>query len=348
MTSRPILFVGSIPLRDSDAVFRTLAASVGAAAKRYPDGETGARTQFIRWQKVTFEDHPSFELAAANADYTGGSDAIPRPFFRLRPGLQPASVTIDSLGYATVATGSYTSFARLHAAGVIPDGVRFQVCLPTPVALVNGFVEASQRDVVEPIVEAAMLREVAQICAAIPHDELAIQWDVAHEIIAADGGFPMHYGDGDHDAMVAMSVGRLCRYLGAIPADVEAGVHLCYGDPGHKHVIEPRDLATCVAFANGIVKDAPRRLDFIHMPVPRDRADDAYFAPLDALALPAGTELYLGLVHLTGGVEGTKKRIAAAEAHVTDFGIATECGFGRRDPATVPELIGVHMAAAAG
>jgi hypothetical protein len=348
MTSRPILFVGSIPLSDADAVFRALAASVGDAAKRYPDGETGARTQFIRWQKATFENHPDFELAAANADYTHGNDAIPRPFFALRAGAEPADVTIDSLGYAAVATDSYASFARLKEAGAIPAGVRFQVSLPTPVALVNGFVEASQRDDVEPLVEAAMAREVAAICAAVPHDRLTLQWDVAHEIIAADGGFPMHYGDGDHDAMVAMSVERLCRYLGWIPADVEAGVHLCYGDPGHKHVIEPEDLATCVAFTNGIVEGTPRPLDFIHMPVPRDRDDDAYFAPLDALALPPETELYLGLIHLTGGVEGTQRRIAAAEAHARDFGIATECGFGRRDPATVDALLDVHAIAAAG
>jgi hypothetical protein len=32
---------------------------------------------------------------------------------------------------------------------------------------------------------------------------------------------------------------------------------------------------------------------------------------------------------------------------VPDFGIATECGFGRRDPATIPALLRLHAEVAA-
>jgi len=78
------------------------------------------------------------------------------------------------------------------------------------------------------------------------------------------------------------------------------------------------------------------------MPVPRNRSDDAYFAPLQDLVLPADTRLILGLVHHTDGVEGGRTRIAVAEKFVPDFDIATECGFGRRDPATIPELLQIH------
>ena len=78
------------------------------------------------------------------------------------------------------------------------------------------------------------------------------------------------------------------------------------------------------------------------MPVPRDRDDDAYFAPLRRLRLPPHTELCLGLVHHTDGVAGTRRRLAAAEKHVQNFSIATECGFGRRPPATIPELLRIH------
>ena len=72
------------------------------------------------------------------------------------------------------------------------------------------------------------------------------------------------------------------------------------------------------------------------MPVPRDRSDDAYFAPLSRLRLHPETELCLGLVHYTDGVAGTRQRLAAAERHVARFSIATECGFGRRDPRPSP------------
>ena len=37
---------------------------------------------------------------------------------------------------------------------------------------------------------------------------------------------------------------------------------------------------------------------------------------------------YLGLVHRTDGLDGARRRLAAAKKVVTDFGIATECGFG--------------------
>ena len=40
-----------------------------------------------------------------------------------------------------------------------------------------------------------------------------------------------------------------------------------------------------------------RRIDFLHLPVPKDRTDGAYFAPLGDLSPPAETALYLGLIH---------------------------------------------------
>ena len=55
-----------------------------------------------------------------------------------------------------------------------------------------------------------------------------------------------------------------------------------------------------------------------------------------------GTELCLGLVHHTDGVGGTRARLATAKKHARDFSIATECGFGRRDPATLNELLRIH------
>ena len=61
-----------------------------------------------------------------------------------------------------------------------------------------------------------------------------------------------------------------------------------------------------------------------------------------------GTELCLGLVHHTDGIEGTRNRLATAQRHVKDFSIATECGFGRRRLDTIPELLRIHAQAADG
>jgi hypothetical protein len=86
----------------------------------------------------------------------------------------------------------------------------------------------------------------------------------------------------------------------------------------------------------------------MHMPVPIDRADAAFFAPLQHLRLGPGTELYLGLVHAQDGVEGTKRRIAAAKKYVQNFGIASECGISRgRDANLALEFIKTYAGAAA-
>jgi len=60
------------------------------------------------------------------------------------------------------------------------------------------------------------------------------------------------------------------------------------------------------------------------------------------LALHPETRLYLGLIHVTDGVEGATPRIGAVRLSVPEFGAATECGLGRRDAATIPELLQLH------
>ena len=48
------------------------------------------------------------------------------------------------------------------------------------------------------------------------------------------------------------------------------------------------------------------------------------------------------LVHMTDGVAGARLRLAQATKYVTDFGIATECGFGRQPPETIRPLLDLH------
>ncbi|MGH7883499.1 MAG: hypothetical protein ACREN8_11475, partial [Candidatus Dormibacteraceae bacterium] len=104
--------------------------------------------------------------------------------------------------------------------------------------------------------------------------------------------------------------------------------------------------ATAVTeIASGLARSVVRRpIDFIHLPVPR-RADDGYFTPLKVLERQEGTALYLGLVHLSDGLEGTMLRIAAAErVGVGNFGVATECGWGRCRPEEMTKLLQLHQA----
>jgi hypothetical protein len=136
------------------------------------------------------------------------------------------------------------------------------------------------------------------------------------------------------------------RLANAVPEGADLLLHLCYGDANHKHSIEPSSMKWLVAFTNAIVAKLERPLQLVHMPVPRNRADDAYFAPLSGLKLPAGAKLALGLVHYTDGVDGTRRRMAAADRYLGDYLLATECGLGRRPPETIPALLDIHRQAA--
>ncbi len=78
------------------------------------------------------------------------------------------------------------------------------------------------------------------------------------------------------------------------------------------------------------------------MSVPRDRSDDISFSPLQELAV-GDTRVYIGLIHHTDGFAGTRQSLAAAQKYRQDFGVATECGLGRREPQTLPELLRIHQ-----
>jgi hypothetical protein len=321
---------GSIPLANADEVFRITSSILGERLHRIPDGETGVRTNWIGWQSDVFARNPSFERIPPRSN---GYAQLPR--FNLRP--ETSEVAFDSLGYAGAALASYAVFARLKQSGAIPARYRFQVSLPTPLAPITAFVAEEAQSKVRPAYERAMFAELDRIASGIPHDELAIQWDVAIEFALLERVAITNY-----EPVKTRVIEQLVRLGNQVPGDVELGYHLCYGDAGHKHFVEPADTGKLVDVANGIAAGLQRSLNWISMPVPRNRSDDAYFAPLKSLQLHPETELYLGLVHFTDGVEGTRLRIEAAQRVVKDFGVATECGFGRRPLETIPELLRIH------
>jgi hypothetical protein len=341
---RDILIVGSVPLADAEAVFRAIATALGDRVRRIPDGETGARINWIESQAPVFDRHPMFELApqdeAKDFDWRNrqaGEKWKLKPWHVLKPGVDAQSLQFGPLGYAQAAIESYGVFSRLKSEQVIPAACRFQVSLPTPYNVIDQRIAPAQRLAVEPAYERRMLQDVDEMAAAIPAAELAIQWDTAHEIQNLDGGRP-HWFDNPEQGIID----RLVRVGAHIPHGVELGYHLCYGDFAHKHFIEPKDMGTLVRVANALAADVRRPIDWIHMPVPINRSDDAYFAPLKSLKLQPATRLYLGLIHFTDGVEGSRRRLAAARKVIDDFGLATECGFGRRAPETLPQLLRIH------
>jgi hypothetical protein len=337
---RDIHLVGSVPLENAEQVFEKISAAFGPRIKRIPDGETGERADWITWLEPVFAENPAFrrsgEFFRVHASGTG------RERYTLKPGRKPQDVHFANLFYADIAKESYAVFKQLKNAGRIPGGTKLQVDLVPAHSVIWLFLIDALHAPLDPIYNEAVKREIDKIAAAIPHDELAIQFDVASAVFARlQRNQPTSYGRSKTEMQETFS--KILIDLGnRVPADIDLIYHLCYGDSGHRHVVEPTDMADMVELANRVSRYIKRPLALIHMPVPRDRADDAYFEPLRRLKLRPETQLCLGLVHYTDGVEGAKKRLATARKYAPNFAIATECGFGRRDPRTIPDLLRIH------
>jgi hypothetical protein len=339
-----VQLVGTVPYANTDEVFDALANTLGPLLKRIPDGETGQRAYWITSQARILARDPQFEPAGHNWDPDSGT--VPQsgaPKYRLRKDVRAETATIPPLGYPEAARDSYERFKRLKAAGRIPARMRFQVSLPTPMAFITGLLAPEAQAGLAPAFEARVRAELAEILASIPHAELAIQWDVCLEIYVLEGLRQPWFPD-PFEGCIA----RLAELGNAVPAAAELGYHFCYGDFRHKHAVEPKDMGLMVDMTDALLKRLARPASWLHYPVPRDRDDDAYFAPLARLAAPLETELYLGLVHYTDGVEGSARRIATARRHRAAFGIATECGLGRRPRETIPRLLDIHAELARG
>jgi hypothetical protein len=312
---------GSVPLGSSHEVFEVVGGELGRHVKRIPDGETGERAGWAGWAAQVF-----YRTEGLEERHLFYKEISPRQI-GLAEGVSPADISYPDLGYADAALASYREFAQYKRDGKIAPGVRFLVSLATPVAIISAAVVESEFAALEPGYEASLMAEVQRILDGIPHTELAIQWDVCIEVWFFEGWVKAPFEPVEEGIAT-----RLKRYAEAVPSDVELGFHLCYGDFKHSHLGTPADCRACVEIFNQAGDAIDRSIEWIHIPVPIERDDDEYYAPLDELRLREETELYLGLVHFRDGAEGAQRRIGVARRHAPSFGIATECGMGRRPP----------------
>jgi hypothetical protein len=324
---------GSVPLEDVDDVLRTVAATLGDHTARIPDGEVGPRSSWIAFQQARLQACPHLvERSKASGAY-----GTVRAFFRLADGIAPDDVELGPLGYARAAQESFARFDALQRQGVIREGTRFQVGLPTPLSLTMHFGDAEDQGLLEPVFGRHIRAELDEIGATLPHDRVAVQWEVVFEFAVLEGLRPAWFES------PAPAIGERLATLGSwVPEAMELGYHLCYGDSGGRHFAEPHDATWLADQARRIARDVGRRVDWIHLPVPIERDDEAYFAPLRDLTLPPETTLYLGLIHREDGAAGARRRIDAASILTQPFGLSTECGLGREPAGELQSLLELH------
>jgi hypothetical protein len=335
---RPVFLVGSLPFEPKD-VFERTSSSLRGLLARIPDGELKGwlpAQDFRRMARVT----------------RGRGQSVSGPPFletvRAEIGVDPKNLSFDTLHYFAHAVESFDIFRKMKAEGRIAQRVRFQISIPTPFTGLVSWDWDQLRDV-WPVYEAAVLAEVGKISAAIPLSELAISWDVCEFVmVLANPHAPAAY------SLEELASG-VSRCLNSVPIAAETGLHLCYGgynsagtddDPLNRHI---KDTSLMVEFFHAVSRRAVRPINWLHVPVPRQREDDAFFAPLGTLSLAPETQLFLGLVYLEDGIEGARRKIAIASKYVQGFGVAAACGLnnpGASSRARTGEMLDQHRVVA--
>jgi hypothetical protein len=340
-------FNGSVNLPDTETVMREISSRIPRGIRRMTDGETGERYYWITFQVQKFAAMPDFQ-AAGMREPPPGADLPPRPLLRLADGVTADDVRWPDLGYASAYTDSYQIFRRLQDDRIIPPGVRFQMQYPTPLAPIAGTFVPEDRDQLIASYQAALFADLDRALAQLPHDQVAVQWDVAVEFAMLEGGF------GYARTPLGQVMPGLIRCAEQVPDDVPVGMHLCYGDAGHQHFKQPESLAMQVQVANAVTAAARRPVNWFSFTVPQARNDRDYFAPLAELRTGPETELYFALVPYYPASQATgttteqaahiDTHLARSAAGPRQWGICTECGMGRVHADDVPALLDLHRA----
>ena len=326
-----VRLIGSSPCASAQEFFTTTARALGKRLHSVPDGETDFRSNFIAWQ------HPVFPITIVQPRWGGQPSAE-------SSAKKYTLQDINPTGYDDQAIASYATFCELRAAGTIPPNVRFQVSLPSPLNVVRGFVEDDTVCAqVDPLYEERLLQALHRIQDSIPASDLTIQWDLPTELAVLEyerGNIQDHHWKPYFSPVKEHVFDQLIRLAAAVKPSVEMGYHLCYGDLGHTHFVQPPDAELLVEMANAIVQKigSVHSVAYIHMPVPKDRLDEAYFKPLKTLDLQ-DTKLILGLVHAHDEAASKKRLETAQTIYPNISGVSTECGLGRTPPEELDSIL---------
>jgi hypothetical protein len=336
-----VLLVGSLPAESADSAFRESAQLFGDLVASLPDGETGPLGGWVSYERERLiRPSPDIVVLEETASPTGvPRHAYETPVFGVREGVE--QVSFGSWPRIDVAIESYRLFASLRDAGVIPPGVRFQVGLPFPSSAMNAFKADFARDYpkAEAGYEELVARELSRLFAAVPPEDLAIQWDCAYETQDIEGVLAW-----TNEGSWERFAGPVTRLTRLIPEETLVGYHLCYGTFPEWPMYEARDYGVLVRMANFAVRESGRVVDWLHLAGPRylRSEDKSFFRPLVDLE-PGSARVFLGIVLPIDGEPGLKRRHATASRYLDDFGVAMYCGFGRQPGQNPAETMREHL-----
>ncbi len=341
-----VLLVGSIPHNSIPEAMEMFGGPLAKHLAALPDGEVGWRRFWItRVHFQVFALHPDLEVVQRPRRDDGVERIYPHDAsdnwnFRVREGVDKVVFGHPGwrLGFYQDAANSYHFFRHLKENGSIAKHTRFQVSIPTAVSAVPPRIMPNKADLdkLRPGYIDAVRAEIDAMLKVIPADELAIQWDCSTELQDAYGQVAGYSLEG----AIERNTPQIHALSKDIPESVALGFHLCFGTLGGWPRFAPDSADKAVDLANAFIAGAGRRVDWMHIPM-LDREDDAYYAPLAGLR--AGkTKIYLGMIHNMANFE---TRLAVARKYVSGFGVGAYCGFGRRRPEELGEILDEHLRA---
>lgn len=233
---------------------------------------------------------------------------------------------------------AYAAFDRMRTARKLPLDARMQFSIALPLGAVRGEKAGFADNQDRKNFGALLLKFFAELATAVPARDLAVQIELPLADLreASAGGAPPLLPE-LHDVLVDSAL----RAVSAIPLDAQAIVHFDCRD-GARYKMSRLDMAAMVSVSNSLMRGDANRVALLHFPTPLKHDDDSFFRRLGELKLSASTELCLGLIHLSDGLEGAMRRIDFAKVHFSDFYVAARSGFRARTVEQIDEFLELH------
>ena len=347
---RPVLLVGSVPLKPASEVFRVATHYLGEVMARFPDGEQVGWLPGV-WQRMAENPalEPTRKVALVGArDSTDFFSQLAIQYYGVKPGSVKQGLTLGPYGIAENAIASYRQFKQMKKRVRSFLGGRASRLRCPAHWTVHSSLNCQRASSFPSPKKPRPARSARSPRRSRP------------TISPSRSIWPLRSSLRNIGGVQKISICRFTRgSIGrwrtkprslpmsaiAFPPNIELGFHLC--SIWHIDQSKGQDNNVHVDWCNALSRKIDRPIGYIHMPtIPEHQAAD--FAPLRRLKLHPETQLFLGVIHMDDGLEGARRRIAAAASAITDFGVGAFCGLAQPSrqeaahPHTVEEIFALH------
>ncbi|MFP2908636.1 hypothetical protein ACLESD_27015 [Pyxidicoccus sp. 3LFB2] len=317
--------VGSIPAAETAEAMQLALELLGPGLRSLPDGEPGARRNWIAHIVDSFRKHPDLELRK-EGDWSSYQHT---PVFGVRRGRRLTAEALD-LGHVADYSESFKTFLELRRQAGTP-GLSFQAGLPCDFDMAMFTLGPLGALRWGAAFRQALLRELRQL-HALGGADMVFQLEAPVELVAMSKAPAVL-----QSVLASFLASRLAGFAREAPVGARFGMHLCLGDLNHEALGRLKDARPVVTLVNALTRAWPgdRPLEYVHVPFAAGEApaptDARFYAPLARLKLPEQTRFVAGIVHERWTEAQTRPVLQLVERAVgRRVDVAAACGLGRR------------------